>query len=217
MRRWWIAVVLLVIVGCSHAPKGSGHDAASASDPWEALREGNQRFVSGQPLRRDLPALRKTLLDVQHPRAAILTCSDSRVGPEIVFDASLGEVFVVRVAGNVLDPVVLGSLEYAVEHLHADLIVVLGHEKCGAIAAATSGEKMPSANLEALVTRIAPALAGLPKGSSALAAVEANVRLVGRDLLAGSPILAKEVGEGKLRVVLAVYRLDSGEVVPLTP
>ncbi len=217
MRNGWIGIVLLVIVGCSHAPREAGGGAATSADPWEALREGNGRFVAARPLQRDLAALRKELAQGQHPRAIVLTCSDSRVCPEVLFDATLGEVFVVRVAGNVVDPVVLGSIEYAVEHLHAGLIVVLGHEKCGAVAAATSGEKMPSVNLDALVSRIAPARAGLPSGADALAAVEANVRRVGRDLLEGSPILAKEVAEGKVRVVLAVYRLESGEVVPLAP
>lgn len=218
MRKLWVGIVLFFfVVGCSHAPRETGSHAAPAGDPWEALREGNQRFVAGPLLHHDLGLLRKALVEGQHPRAIVLTCSDSRVAPEIVFDATLGEVFVVRVAGNVIDPVVLGSIEYGVEHLHAGLIVVLGHEKCGAVAAATSGEKMPSANLDALVSRIAPALVGLPKEADALAAVEANVRRVGQELLAGSPILAKEVEEGKVHLVLAVYRLGSGEVVPLAP
>ena len=101
------------------------------------LTDGNRRFASGQPLRADCsPQRRLSLLHCQRPLAAVLACSDSRVGPEMILDQSLGQLFVVRVAGNVVDDIVLGSLEYAVEHLAVPLVVVMGHSGCGAVTAA---------------------------------------------------------------------------------
>ena len=119
---------------------------------------GNRRFVAGRPQARDLVSLRQKLVSGQSPKAIILSCSDSRVGPELIFDQSLGDIFVVRTAGNVADAIALGSIEYAVEHLHSPLLVVLGHQKCGAVNAACSGEKMPSSNLDAIVEKIRPAV-----------------------------------------------------------
>ncbi len=100
---------------------------------------------------------RPELAEGQHPYAIVLACADSRVAPELIFDESLGKLFVVRVAGNVADPVVLGSIEYAVEHLHANLLMVLGHENCGAVKATIGGGAFPP-NIEALIKRITPAV-----------------------------------------------------------
>ena len=138
-----------------HAPS---HAAPSAHEVWDSLMAGNARFVAGKPEARALVSLRQKLASGQSPKAIILACSDSRVGPELVFDQSLGDIFVVRTAGNVADAVGLGSIEYAVDHLHSPLLVVLGHQKCGAVSAACSGEKMPSRNLDAIVERINPAV-----------------------------------------------------------
>jgi carbonic anhydrase len=114
--------------------------------------EGNKHFMAGKPRARDLVALRRSLVNGQHPKAVVLTCSDSRVPPELVFDQSLGDLFVVRSAGNVEDVIGVGSIEYAVENLGTTVLVILGHTRCGAVTAACSGEKMPSTGLQAIVS-----------------------------------------------------------------
>lgn len=211
--------------------KGSGDEkkstkessAASEEDKvtyerlWIDLLAGNKRFVSGNPQAREFVKARQELAEGQHPRVIVLGCADSRVSPELVFDKSIGDLFVVRTAGNITDPVALGSIEYAVEHLHASLLVVLGHEKCGAVAAAAAGGRMPTPNLEAIVKKIAPALKPLQQGGASgdlltSLGVEANVRLSARDLVKNSEILRHELEDGKLTIIPAVYRLASGEV-----
>ena len=137
----------------------------------------------------------------------------------MVFDQSLGNLFVVRTAGNVADPVGLGSIEYAVDHLHSTLLFVLGHQECGAVSAACSGEKMPSRNLEAIVDKINPAVAqakthAKPDGLIE-SAVKENVRQSAKDVLANSEILREAVKAGKLTVIEAEYQFDSGAVVRL--
>src|SRR5205085_10520354 len=118
------------------------------------LKEGNGRFAAGKLAVKDVGAQRRaTLAKGQHPFAVVLACADSRVPPELVFDQGLGELFVLRVAGNLADPFVLGSIEYAVEHLHTPLIVVLGHENCGAVAAALTKAAFPG-NLGTLVKEV---------------------------------------------------------------
>ncbi|KAH3756127.1 carbonic anhydrase [Pelomyxa schiedti] len=117
----------------THAPATTGPTPAEV---LQRLSEGNQRFVAGTPAAKDLVHRRQELASGQHPVAVIVTCSDSRVCPEYIFDQSLGDLFVIRTAGNVVDDVELGSIEYAVEHLHSHLIVVLGHTACGAVTAA---------------------------------------------------------------------------------
>jgi Carbonic anhydrase len=162
-----IAILPLLILagptGHRAIPSGQAHAATSSAQPSvEKIRaeliEGNKRFVAGHRQGSDLIALRRTLAAGQHPRVAVLACSDSRVAPELIFDQGLGELFVVRSAGNVVDPVAIGSIEYAVEHLGSRVIVAMGHTKCGAVTAACSREKMPSANLQAIVDRIDPAV-----------------------------------------------------------
>lgn len=192
-------------------------DKVSYERLWIELLAGNKRFMSGNPQARELVKTRQELAEGQKPRVIVLGCADSRVSPELVFDKNLGELFVVRTAGNIADPVALGSIEYAVEHLHASLLVVLGHEKCGAVAAAAAGGKMPTPNLEAIVKRIAPALKPLQQGGASgdlltSLGVEANVRMSARDLVKNSEILRHELDEGKLTIIPAVYRLASGEV-----
>jgi carbonic anhydrase len=200
----------------SHAP---GHATPSASEIWGSLMAGNQRFVAGKPEARDVVSLRHQLASGQSPKAIILACSDSRVGPELIFDQSLGDIFVVRTAGNVADAVGLGSIEYAVEHLHSSLLVVLGHQKCGAVSAACSGEKMPSANLDAIVEKIAPAVTRAKTSAKSddlvESAIKENVHQSAHDLLANSEIIRHGVESGKLTMIEAEYELDSGKVVRL--
>lgn len=209
-----------------HAPtanKASGHaqaaektDAQSAASVWNRLVAGNARFVADQERPREFTNTRRKLAQGQHPQAIVLTCADSRLSPELIFDANLGELFVVRTAGNIADPIVLGSIEYAVEHLHVNTIVVLGHEKCGAVAAAASGEAMPTANLAAVVKKIEPALDAVRSQTTGdefvRRGIEANVRAVTKDLLTNSPILREKADESHLTVFPAIYRLESGKV-----
>ena len=124
----------------------------------QSLKAGNERFVTGNLLPKDSYAEdRKALCEGQHPFAVVLCCSDSRVAPEIIFDQKLGEIFVIRNAGNVVDKHVLGSIEYAVEHLETSLVVVMGHSSCGAVTATHKGKALPD-NIMAIARRIRPSI-----------------------------------------------------------
>ncbi len=182
----------------------------------ERLMAGNERFATGQPHnpRRD-PVHRKGLLSGQAPYAAIHACGDSRVPPEILFDAGLGELFVTRVAGNVLGPQVVGSVEYAVGHLHVPLVVVLGHSSCGAVAATIStlesGGPAPG-SLDDLVRAIAPAVR---PGMDPDEVAKANVALVVEQLRGDDAIIGPAVRSGQTRVVGMFYHMDDGRVTLL--
>jgi carbonic anhydrase len=180
---------------------------------------GNKRFVAGKPRAHELIALRRRLASGQSPHVIVLACSDSRVPPEVIFDQSLGDLFVVRTAGNVADPVALGSIEYAADHLHSSVLVVLGHQGCGAVTAACSGEKMPSRNLDAIVEKIKPAVGQAKTYAKAdhliESAIKENVHQSAKDVLINSEILREAVKSGKLKVIEAEYQLDTGKVVRL--
>jgi carbonic anhydrase len=191
------------------------HPESKAPTPTEALERllaGNRRFFSGLPKSRSgIVERRKELATEQRPFAVVVCCSDSRVGPEVVFDQGLGDIFVVRTAGEIVDDVGLGSIEYAVEHLGSPLVVVLGHERCGAVAAALKGGDLPG-HIGALARAIAPAVAE-SKGASGDAldnAVRAQIRAVVRQLRSAAPIVAELVHAGKVLVVGARYDLDTG-------
>jgi len=188
-----------------------------ADQAWNDLAAGNHRFVLGKSAPHDFPAQRKALIKSQHPRVAVLSCSDSRVPPELVFDTGLGELFVVRSAGEDDDPLSIGSLEYAVEHLGSSVIVVMGHQSCGAVTAACSGGKSESTNLDAVVTPIASSCAKMdPKRPETLdLAVRDHIHRVAEELLAKSELLKKVFDEGKLAIVEAYYSLETGEVSKL--
>lgn len=196
-------------------------DAAESSpdDIWADLLEGNKLFESGKYSPGDYLDERPQLAKAQHPKVIVLGCSDSRVPPELVFGKNTGDLFVVRNAGNVADAVVLGSIEYAAEHLRSTVIVVLGHESCGAVAATMKGGKMPSRNLQAIVDTIAPALKDAkecsPDEKVSNRCVELNVRQTAKQLLEKSKILQDAADKGKIKIVPAIYHLDSGEVSKL--
>jgi len=155
----------------------------------------------------------RELASGQSPHAEILSCADSRVPPELIFDQGLGDLFIIRVAGNVVSDTELGSLEYGAEHLHVPLLVVLGHQHCGAVTAAVEGGEAEG-HIAALVNLLRPAVEktrGMP-GDHVENAVKANVEMVVKQLRASTPILAKLVSDGKLKVVGAVYSLDTGKV-----
>ena len=180
---------------------------------------GNRRYAASKPVRPHQTGPRRAeLAKGQHPPAIVLSCSDSRVPPEIVFDQGLGDVFVVRVAGNVVDDDVLGSIEYAVEHLGSSLIVVMGHQSCGAVKAvvdngAADGHILP------LVKKIAPVVAELrKKGDGCLdpkglldASINANVQQSVKQLK-DDETLSKFIAEHKIKIMGARYQLDSGKV-----
>jgi carbonic anhydrase len=191
----------------------------TADQALARLVAGNQRFLRG---RARFPTLRKEVLaelaKEQRPYATIVGCSDSRVPPELVFDAHFGELFIVRVAGNVISPEVMGTLQYAAVHLRTPLFVVLGHEGCGAVQAALN-QKLTGARerhrIELLLDRILPGLRDLQPRPSAeaqlQAAVEANVRWSVQQLL-DTPEGQARMAEGILKLVGAIYELKTGRV-----
>ena len=173
------------------------------------LVEGNRRFVSGAMEQKNLVARREELKAGQQPFAAVVCCSDSRVVPEYIFDAGLGDIFTVVSAGNVVDKIGIGSVEYAVGHLHTPLLVVMGHEKCGAVKAAYHGHD--ESNITAIMKKLAPAIKRAKKGGAEEEECEKaavlNVKAVIRKLKK-SPIVKKALDEGKLKIVGMRYRLD---------
>jgi len=200
------------------SPAGAQQSARPSVDPiWSVLAAGNQRFVSGKPQPRDAVARRKELATTQNPHAAVLSCSDSRVPPEVVFDQGLGDLFVVRSAGESADPLSVGSLEYAVEHLGTTEIVVMGHQHCGAVTAACGGEKTESPNLLAVVSPITSSCAAADKKQADPMdlPIKDHVHSVAMALLAKSPMLKHAVAEHKLTIVEAYYSLDTGAVTKL--
>ncbi len=182
----------------------------------EKLLEGNRRYLEGGGPRSTGQVDRENLVDSQSPMAAILCCSDSRVPPEHIFDAGLGEIFIVRVAGHVVGTSVLGSLEYAVDHLNVSLILVLGHESCGAVKAALAGGEVHG-SIKGLVERIKPSLIDIDTGPDISreimeAAVTENIRYTQQHVQDISDSIRNKVESGDLMIAGAVYSLRSGEV-----
>ena len=184
----------------------------------QMLLDGHQRYLRSQPLHQHQEAgWRATLAFSQQPFAVILGCGDSRVPPEIVFDQGLGDLFVVRTAGHVLDAAVLGSVEYALEKLNVPLVVVLGHERCGAVQAAVhameTGAVVPG-HLGGLVEAIKPAVAQVrdQPGDMLDNAVRANVGLVTRQLQAALPALANRTQTQQVKIVGFRHDLDTGDI-----
>lgn len=186
-------------------------------EAWATLMAGNARFVDGKSSHPNQDAARRaSLLSTQHPFAVIFGCSDSRLAAEIIFDLGLGDAFVVRTAGHVIDNTVLGSLEYSVEYLEVPLIVVLGHDSCGAVTAtqgAVATGKMPAGFIRDLVERITPSvLTSLrkDKDSDVSDMIEEHVRQTAARLVENSPIIATAVARQRTAVVGLTYRLDDG-------
>jgi len=174
------------------------------------LKDGNKRYVADK-MKRELQdsARRAELVAGQEPFAIILSCSDSRVVPELAFDTGLGELFIVRVAGNIANTDAIASIEYAVHHLHARTIVVLGHQSCGAVKAAIGGGDN-GYNLNHLLAHITPAIAAAGSGASTDEVVKKNAALNADALIERSPILRDYKKE--LKIHAAYYNLDSGRV-----
>jgi len=203
-------LIAVALPGMGGQPEGKlTPDSALAE-----LKSGNEHHVRHQHQHpRETAARQRELIAGQHPHAQILSCSDSRVPPEIVFDQGLGDLFVVRVAGNVATDTELGSLEYGAGHLHIPLIVVLGHESCGAVTAAVQGGDAEG-HIAALIDLLKPAveksrgIAGDPIAN----AVSTNVKLVVEQLRSSKPVLSQLVADGKLKIIGGVYSLETGKV-----
>ena len=197
----------------------------SADEALARLKEGNRRFVSDLREKEVVTdqSRRSELVAAQEPFAMILGCSDSRVPAEIVFNQGLGDLFVIRVAGNIVAPSQVGSIEFAAERYGTRLVVVLGHSSCGAVLATVEELERPdethSPNLRSIVDRIRPSVQTLMETElrhdhDALVkhAIRANIRASVNQLRHGSPLLEKLIQEGKLMIVGAEYSLDTGEV-----
>lgn len=223
----FIACAAGLAFASAHTGQGISPDEA-----LQKLMDGNRHYVENKLTNASMcdTATRTSLANSQKPYAIILTCSDSRVPPEIVFDKGLGEIFVVRVAGNVPDPVVLGSIEYAAEHLGSPLVMVLGHEHCGAVKATVDakGKSTGSANIDAIVKVIEPNVklaarncdackgeqkcAETKKSEFVECVIDANAKTVAANLTKKSKILKHLAAEKKIKIVAAKYDLDDGIV-----
>lgn len=206
-----VIICFIAIAGLVYAGMEKGDDSLSK------LLEGNKRFVSVTPSKKDLgDARRQELTKGQHPFATVLSCADSRVAPELIFDQGLGDIFIIRVAGNIVEPTTLGSIEYGVEHLHTPLLMILGHEKCGAVKATLESTGKPEGNIGAILKKIIPAVETAKKAKKDPAetlniAISENVKNVYKDVMK-SKIISHLTQEGKLKIVGAVYNLGTGKV-----
>jgi carbonic anhydrase len=190
----------------------------SSQEALQKLLEGNKRYIGATMSYPNQTKQRRTeLLQGQFPFAVVLGCADSRIPPEILFDQGIGDIFVIRVAGNITSPEVIGSIEYAVEHLSVPLVMVMGHESCGAVGAtvdAVANNVDVPGNVGSVVEAIKPAVQRVQATSENMVenAVRANVELVVEQLKASKPLLSSYVEQGKVRIVGSYYSMKSGEV-----
>lgn len=229
-----LVVVLLITGGCQSSEPAVAHadgkalaavqtkDSQAAMTPQQALqalRDGNARFVAGTPRAQDFPAEVKATASGQYPFAVVLSCVDSRLPIEVVCDQCLGDVFSARVAGNVLNDDVLGSMEFACKLSGAKLIAVIGHSNCGAVKGAIDNVQL--GNLTGLLGKIKPAVEAVPvdgeprtSKNHALVdhACEANVHLVMQAIRERSPVLREMLDKGTIALVGGMYELDTGKV-----
>ena len=180
---------------------------------WAELLEGNRRFVRGERRAYDFALRRAELLAGQKCTATVLTCSDSRVVPEFVFDANLGDLFDVETAGNVVDDVGLGTIEYGVEHLETPLLLLLGHTRCGAVTACCREGGHARGHLQSIMDRLEPVAARTHRDIDET--ILENLRQTRREILERSEVVRKLAAAGRLEVVTALYRLETGAVEPV--
>jgi carbonic anhydrase len=224
-RFWnavWVIVVASLVIGSSLQQAGAEVSAVSAR---QMLARGNERFSHDRarsPHRNEARRI-ETAKEGQTPFATVVSCADSRVPVEIVFDRGIGDIFVVRDAGNVCGPIEIGSVEYAVEHVHTRLVVVMGHTHCGAVIAAVQGGHAHG-SVETILDKVRPAVAEVRqdhpdlKGDGlVIAATRANVRRSMRDLITGSQIIREALGKRQIQVIGAVYGVETGRVTWLGP
>jgi carbonic anhydrase len=214
MKRFRVVLALFVVVVFS----GVVFAVSAGDEALQKLMDGNKRYVSGSLMKKDLgDTKRKELAKGQKPFAIVVTCSDSRVPPELLFDQGLGNIFVIRVAGNVVDQIALGSIEYGAEHLNAPLLFILGHSKCGAVTATIDAKGEPEGNIGAIVKKIMPAAEkakkkGGTKDEILETAIQENVKNVYSDVMKKSKIVPHLVEEGKLKIAAGEYDITTGKV-----
>lgn len=178
----------------------------------DRLKAGNARFVEDKLDGKLQDSSRRgNLTGGQSPYAIVLSCADSRVVPELAFDTGLGELFVLRVAGNVANTSTIASIEYAVAHCGSEVIVVMGHQSCGAVTAAIGGGDNGH-NINHLLAHITPAIGASGEGAAVNDVVKTNAQLTVKDLIRRSDIIGDAVSAGKVKIVPAYYNLDSGRV-----
>ena len=219
LRRTTVLAVALAVAASAHAiGQVQTKDSQAALTPGktlELLKEGNARFVAGKPKKRDWAADVKATASGQYPYTAIVSCMDSRAPMELVLDQGLGDMFGIRVAGNVIDTDILGSLEYAVKVVNVKLIAVVGHSHCGAVKGAIDGADFGS--LTALLKQIAPAVSASGPGTAKDDAyvdkvARANVRQSMREIREKSSIIRDALQSGKVGLVGGMYDIDTGKV-----
>jgi carbonic anhydrase len=213
MRRGVICAALFIAIPLL------GQDAVTADQLWAALAQGNQSYMAGTVTYRPLDRERAIVKDAHMPPVTVLACSDSRVPPELIFNQSIGALFVVRSAGGVVDDFGIASLEYALGQGHTRLVVVLGHENCGAVREALSPSDPLTPALQALATRIRMSFVNIPYDprdpANLRKAIEANTRSSAAHLLAASKPLRDAVQTKRVKLVTAFYELGSGAVKKL--
>jgi carbonic anhydrase len=226
-----ILAMALAVAGCRsvQGPAGAGlarpptKAEQAAGTPEKALAElkaGNARFLAGHPLARDSRADVRTSAGGQYPKAVVLSCIDSRLPVEAVLDQGIGDIFSARMAGNVLDDDILGSMEFACKVSGAKLIVVIGHSNCGAVKGAVDDVRL--GNLTGLLARLKPAIDSVPSGAQEARnsknhefvekVAEANVRLVMEEIRRRSPVLREMLDSGQIGLAGGMYDLETGEV-----
>ena len=193
----------------------AAHEQAAINTPEDALAElksGNQRFIDGKLTNTNYKEQIEHTKEDQHPHSLILSCLDSRIPPEIIFDQGIGNIFVARVAGNVDDPNILGSMEFATKVKGTKLIVVMGHNKCGAVKGAVDNAEL--GNLTQLVNQIKPAITGDKSNRDLMVdeTAKQNVRMTITDIQKESPVISELVKDGSVKIVAAFYDINSGKV-----
>jgi carbonic anhydrase len=186
----------------------------TAKEALNVLKEGNERYVAGALKHPHTDnSWRETLKGSQHPFAVVLSCADSRVVPELIFDQGLGDLFVIRVAGNIAKDKVLGSIEYAIKFLGTKLVIVLGHESCGAVSASLSDED-PGGHIGSIIEKIKPAvyMAKRMEGDHLENSIKVNAQLVSEEIKDSRPVLMDAVKHAGVLVVPAYYELSTGKV-----
>jgi len=181
------------------------------NDLFTQLMEGHQRFLAGNPAPKTYPFF-GSLAAVRKPVATVLSCSDSRVSPELVFDQGFGDLFVVRSAGHTVNALTLGSLEFAVEMVNSPLLIIMGHEDCRAVHAALTNAPVDTANIQQIVDIVKPSLEGMEATASLDLAVQAHVRKTAHIVLERSPVIRQRVEQGDLKLVTLFYHVATGEI-----
>lgn len=218
MKKSYLSIILSAILSIGICLSSYANHVEvknlSADEALKKLKEGNKHFYT-MHLKHPDQTIKRRLegLNGQHPFVIILSCSDSRVSPEIIFDQGLGDIFEIRNAGNVLDDHVIGSIEYAVAHLGVNLVLVMGHQDCGAVKATIEHER-ESKHIESLIKSIKPSVqeSKSQKGDLLENSIKNNAKFVVKKLKKSKPIINKYVESGTLKIVPAYYNIDSGIV-----